>query len=90
MKVNWTELGSECRLTTPNRGQIVLAQNGIPMALQKRHVKRYSQLKLPGGEISYPTHSTVAAVKTTLAKDIEDGVISLGKLVVPHSLTMFD
>ena len=55
-------------LTTPNRSQVVkedLAQHRIPAALQKRQVVRRSKLKLPGGEISYPTHSTVAAVKHT-------------------------
>ena len=37
-EVNWTKLGTECGLTTPNHSQIVkelLADNGILAALQK-------------------------------------------------------
>ena len=38
VNVNWTTLGTDFGLTTPNRGQIVkdyLAQHGISAALQK-------------------------------------------------------
>ena len=62
----WTKLGTDMQLTCAKRGQVVkefLAENGIPAALKKRKVVRPSKLKLPGGEVSFPVHTTISSVK---------------------------
>ena len=64
------------QLTSANRGQVVkefLAENGIPAALKKKKVVRPSKLKLPGGEVSFPVHTTVSSVKQSLIDDIQSG-----------------
>ena len=47
-----------------NRGQVVkeyLEGEGVPLAMTKCKVVRRAKVRLSGGEISYPTHKTVAA-----------------------------
>ena len=91
-KINWTKLGTDMQLTCANRGQVVkefLAEHSIPAALKKRKVACRSKLKLPGGEVSFPVHTTVLSVKHSLNDDIQSGVICLGKQVVSQQHTTF-
>ena len=77
------------KLTCANRGQVVkefLAEHNIQAAQKTKTVNRPSKLKLPGGEVSFPVHSTVAKVKESLKEEIERGTILLGKEVVPSPI----
>lgn len=47
-QINWTKLAE---------------RYGVQGAMKKRKIVRRAKLRLPGGEISYPTHKTVTAQK---------------------------
>ena len=51
--------------------------------MKKRQIIRRAKLRLPGGEITYPTHLTVAAQKNQLLAKIESGEIMIGELITP-------
>ena len=91
-QVNWTQLAGRYGVTGSNRGQKVkefLETQEIPAAMIKRQVVRRAKLRLPGREITYPTHKTVTAQKKTLLQKIEEGDILIGELIVPISFTKF-
>lgn len=92
-EVNWTELANCYGVTGGNRGQIVkefLAQKGIPVAMTKqRQLVRKAKLKLPGGEISYPSRLTVSAQKTELQRKIDNGEILIGEILPPVQFIKF-
>ncbi len=92
VKINWSELGTKVGLTCANRGQVVkeyLASHGIPAAQKKRPVIRRAKRKLPGGEISYPTHTTVSAVRKTLTEKIQAGDVNPGEQIAPREYLVF-
>ena len=72
-QINWTQLAGRYEVTGPNRGQIVkefLELEGIQAAMTKRQIIRRAKLRLPGGEVTYPTHMTIAAQKRTLLQKV--------------------
>ena len=85
--VNWTELANRYGVTGGNRGQIVkeyLTNRGVPAAQIKQwNLVRRAKLKLPGGEIGFPTHLTISAQKTELQIKIESGDILIGDILPP-------
>lgn len=59
-----------------NGGQTIkefLAKNGIEAAKETKTCVRRKLLKLPGGEISHPTHKSVAQQKEMLKQKIAKG-----------------
>ena len=46
-------------------------------------------MRLPGGEITYPTHITIAAQKSALLQKIEEGDILIGELIAPIRFTKY-
>ncbi len=50
---------------------------------------RRAKLKFPGGEISHPTHITVAAQKQEIQRKIACGEILIGKLIAPTQYTKY-
>ena len=76
--LNWTELANRYGVTGGNRGQTVkeyLANRGVPAAqIKQRNLVCRAKLKLPGGEIGFPTHLTISAQKTELQIKIESGI----------------
>ena len=90
--VNWTQLAKRYGVEGDNAGQSVkeyLASQSIPAAMKKRQIIRRAKLRLPGGEITYPTHLTVAAQKNQLLAKIESGEIMIGELITPIIFTKF-
>ena len=88
--INWTQLAKQYKVEGDNAGQVVkeyLESQSIPAAMKKRHVIRRAKLRLPGGEITYPTHLTVAAQKNQLLSKIENGEIMIGELITPIHFT---
>ena len=91
-QVNWTQLAGRHRVTGFNRGQIVkefLESQAIPAAITKRQVVRRAKLRLPGGEITYPTHITITSQKSALLQKIEEGDILIGELIAPITFTKY-
>lgn len=92
-KVNWTKLADRYGITGGNRGQTIkefLAKNEIPAAkLKQREFVRRAKLKFPGGEISHPTHITVADQKREIQQKIFSGELLIGKLIAPTQYTKY-
>ena len=44
----------------------ILESECIQAAMTKHQITRRAKLRLPGGEVTYPTHMTIAAQKRTL------------------------
>ena len=65
-----------------------LESEGIQAAMTKRQITRRAKLRLPGGEVTYPTHMTIAAQKCTLLQKIE-GDILMGELIAPVTFKKF-
>ena len=57
--------------------------------MTKHQVVRQAKLRLPGGEIAYPTHLTIAAQKSALLQKIEEGDLLIGELIAPIRFTKF-
>ena len=90
--VNWTQLAKRYGVEGDNAGQSVkeyLASQSISAAMKKRQIIRRAKLRLPGGEITYPTHLTVAAQKNQLLAKIESGEIMIGELITPIIFTKY-
>ena len=60
-----------------------LESEGIQAAMTKRQITRRAKLWLPGREVTYPTHMTIAAQKRTLLQKINEGDILMGELIAP-------
>ena len=91
-QVNWTELAKRYGVIGSNCGQVVkefLHSQAIPAAMTKRHITRRAKLRLPGGEVTYPTHMTIADQKHTLLQKIREGDILIGELIAPIVLKKF-
>ena len=76
-----------------NSGQVIkeyLQSQSIPAAMKKRdNIIRRAKLRLPGGEITYPTHQTVETQKSELLGKIENKQILIGELITPINFTKF-
>ena len=46
-------------------------------------------MKLPGGEIRFPTHLTISSQKTELQRKIESGDILIGDILPPETFTKY-
>lgn len=57
--------------------------------MTKRQITRRAKLRLPGGEVTYPTHMTIAAQRCTLLQKIKEGDILMGELIVPITFKKF-
>lgn len=55
--------------------------------MKKCQIIRRVKLRLPGGEITRPTHLTLAAQKNQLLEKIENGEIMIGELITPIHFT---
>ena len=91
--LNWTKLATEYGVQGSNRGRVVkqfLAENDISVAkVVQRSGIRLAKMRLPGGEISQPTHSTVKFQKDKKKQRIESKDILLGKAMVPKEYTVY-
>ena len=56
---------------------------GIQAAMTKHQITRRAKLQIPGGEVTYPTHITIAAQKRTLLQKTKQGDIFMGELIAP-------
>lgn len=91
-KANWKALGEKHGITGGNAGQIAkefLQSQRIDTSTMDQHSGgmrlRARKLRMPGGEISVPCHSTPKRVKEDWVKMIEDGTYSLGSSVHQNS-----
>ncbi len=94
-RVNWMALGRKYGIPGKNAGQVVkeyLQSQGIDTSSIDGRVSntrvRARKLRMPGGEISVPCHSTISTVKDEWLKKIEQGVYSIGEQCSPKQLTM--
>ena len=78
-QINWTELAGRWGQTVKE----FLESQGVQAAMTKCQVIRRVKLSLPGGEVTYPTHMTVAAQKRTLLQKIKEGDILMRELIAP-------
>ena len=91
--INWTHVATWYGVDGANSGQVIkeyLQSQSIPAAMKKRdNIIRRAKLRLPGGEITYPTHQTVKAQKSELLGKIENKQILIGELITPINFTKF-
>ena len=50
---------------------------------------RARKLRMPGGEVSVPTHKTVEHIKEDWQKMIESGELTLGEPCYPHTIKKY-
>ena len=93
----WSELGSQCGLSTNNRGQIVKAiaeESGIDLTKYEKATQscnlRSSKAKLPGNEISVPSMPTLTLLKDDIKELLDSGKLTLGEPCSPFSLTIIN
>ena len=79
-----------------NKGQVAkefAIHNGLDVfSLDKRPKStriRARKLRMPGGEISVPTHRTVEGIKEDWTKMIQSGELTLGEPCYPHTITRY-
>ena len=97
-KINWSAIGANYGLTSPNRGQIVkeyLAQHDIPAAktAERPHrLLRRAKMKFQGGRVSFPICKPVKVQKAKIAEKIQSGEINIGTpiLETTHSTFLLD
>jgi hypothetical protein len=93
-KINWSQLARNYGLTDDNGGQIIkefLAEYNIAAAMTvSSQVVRRHKLRLPGGEISYPTHATVKFQKNGLQKRLDEGEYYMGDPISNAEYTVYD
>ena len=92
--INWSEVGNKYGLTCHNRGQVIkefLSGHGIAVAQkrQRGNIARRKRLKLPGGEISQPTHPTVKEEKQILQERVNSGQYMEGIAIEPKQFECF-
>ena len=89
--INWPEFAREHGIPGRNIGQVAkefAKVNGIDVfGLDKRPENtrvRAQKLRMPGGDISVPTHSTVEQIKENCSQMMADGTLTLGEPCHPH------
>ena len=92
--INWSEVGNKYGLTCHNRGQVIkefLSGHGIAVAQkrQRGNIARRKRLKLPGGEISQPTHPTVRVENQILQERVNSGQYMEGIAIEPKQFECF-
>ncbi len=94
--VNWSELAREFNVPGKNKGQVVkefAIESGVDVfQLDQRPSGtrlRARKLRMPGGEVSVPTHRTVEGIKEDWDKLIESGELTLGEPCHPQKLTRY-
>ena len=94
--INWSEFAREHGIPGRNRGQVAkefAKENGIDVfELDKRPENtriRARKLRMPGGDISVPTHSTVEQIKENCSQMIVDGTLTLGEPCHPHLMVRY-
>ena len=93
-EINYSEVARRYGLTTQNGGQSIkefLEESGVrlPAKTRERERVRRKRLKLPGGEISQPQHSTVQFQKAVLADKIDQGEYNMGRKIEERELTVY-
>lgn len=94
-KVNWSSLARQYGIQAANGGQMIkeyLQEHNVPVAStpQRPHrSERRSKRKLVGGT-TFPMYPTVKNEKKKVQGRIEAGEISIGKEVVPYTVTSFN
>ena len=96
ISINWSELAWEFNIPGSNKGQVAkefAIHNGLDVfSLDKRPKStriRARKLRMPGGEISVPTHRTVEGIKEDWTKMIQSGELTLGEPCYPHTITRY-
>ena len=91
--INWSALGREFNIPNKKKGQIVkefTKENRVDVyQLDYRPANsqlRRRKLRMPGGQVSVPTHRTVEGVKQDWNSLIELGELSLGEPCYTHTL----
>ena len=92
-KINWSALGREFNIPGANKGQVVkefAKESGIIVhQLDKcpSHTRlRARKLRMPGTEVSVPTHRTSEGIRKDLVNMIESGELTLGEPCYPQKL----
>ncbi len=94
MQVNWSALARQYGIQAANGGQMIkeyLQEHDVPVASTPQRPyrsERRSKRKLVGGT-SFPTYPTVKREKKKVQDRIQAGEISIGKEVVPYTVTRF-
>ena len=93
VNINWTQIANEHNIKGANRGQIVkefAAENGFDVEkLDGRTVgtrTRRRKLRMPGREISVPTHRTAEGIKEDWTAMINEGKLTLGEPCCPSKI----
>lgn len=91
--INWSQVAKEHNIPGSNCGQILkefAAENGIDVFKRQPNTRaRAKKLRMPGGEISVPTHRTEKGIKTDIENMINSGELCIGESCVPYSITKY-
>ena len=93
-KINWSKFARDHHVPGKNGGQVVkefAKRNNIDVTqLDNKKPgtrQRARKLRLPGGDISVPTHRTITQVKEDWADMIKSGELTLGEPCNPFTIT---
>ena len=94
--INWTEISRKYKLRKVtdgsefgNGGQVLkayLSSKGVNVdrfQSSSTPIIRRKRKRGPGGEISFPTTATIKEVNETIKQRVNDGIYSVGELIVP-------
>ena len=94
--INWSEFARHHGIPGKNGGQVAkefAKENDIDVSkLDGRATStriRARKLRIPGGDVSIPTHSTVEQIKKDWSQMIVDGSLTLGEPCHPHVLVRY-
>ena len=94
--INWSGFAREHGIPGRNGGQVAkefAKENGIDVFCLDRRPEntriRARKLRMPGGDISVPTHSTVEQIKDSCGQMIADGTLTLGEPCHPHLMVRY-
>ena len=85
-KMNWSGLGRDFNTPGANKGQVVESMF-ITLTICPSHTRLWAhKLRMPGTEVSVPTHRTAEGIRKDLVNMIESGELTLGEPCYPHKL----
>ena len=94
--INWSHFAKEHGIPGKNGGQVAkefAKENGIDVfALDQRSANtrvRARKLRMPGGSVSIPAHSTIQEIQEDIGQMLEHGTLTLGEPCHPHKLVRY-
>ena len=94
--INWSHFAKEHGIPGRNGGQVAkefAKENGIDVyALDQRSANtrvRAHKLRMPGGSVSIPVHSTIQLIQEDICQMLEHGTLTLGEPCRPQTCTIY-